>query len=520
MHHKASARPKLILLLLSTALALFFILSRPAPASSSTLPPSVIINEIMYDPEGTDTGFEWIELKNVSSEPVDLKMWSIQIAGKYFIHKFYFPSYTIFPGQIILVGESDLSGLDILTTTLSLPNGGTETDGVRILNKIGNVIDTVLYDSPNINGLQDDNFSVTEDTAPDVSPGHTLARYSDVDTDNSALDFVECSTPTPGDKNTFPPFININLPESVFIYEPVTLDASASYDLDGTIENYTWSITTPAETTEALSGPSPEYIFTNIGTYSLSLTITDNDGLSTSTTTEISAIENPDDPIITPIAAVKALDLKKSVSITATITAPFGSLFEDESYAQDKTGGIRIKAPETLARLLTAGKTYTLSGKTSSTYGEPRIIIERAFPAEKTIIITPASIKIQALNEHLLGKLITTEIDIVSRRDRYLYGETLPNGITPTVYIPESIDLVFPNIKDISTVKITGIVSRYGTTPDGTPKLRIIPRSTDDISFLGSEAVLASTGIPPFHILSYGIPLIAILRSIIISDRP
>ncbi|MDD3614500.1 MAG: lamin tail domain-containing protein, partial [Candidatus Pacebacteria bacterium] len=35
----------------------------------------VIINEIMYDLKGTDSGHEWVEIKNISDQPVDLKNW-------------------------------------------------------------------------------------------------------------------------------------------------------------------------------------------------------------------------------------------------------------------------------------------------------------------------------------------------------------------------------------------------------------------------------------------------------------
>lgn len=37
----------------------------------------VIINEIMYDIEGSDTGLEWIEVLNNGSEPVDLSVWKL-----------------------------------------------------------------------------------------------------------------------------------------------------------------------------------------------------------------------------------------------------------------------------------------------------------------------------------------------------------------------------------------------------------------------------------------------------------
>ena len=38
---------------------------------------SILINEIMYNPLGSDTCFEWIELYNPSSTPVNITGWII-----------------------------------------------------------------------------------------------------------------------------------------------------------------------------------------------------------------------------------------------------------------------------------------------------------------------------------------------------------------------------------------------------------------------------------------------------------
>ncbi|OGG88462.1 hypothetical protein A3H15_03130 [Candidatus Kaiserbacteria bacterium RIFCSPLOWO2_12_FULL_50_28] len=43
----------------------------PAPEPEGT----VVINEIMYDPAGSDSGREWIEIKNEGDSPVDLSGW-------------------------------------------------------------------------------------------------------------------------------------------------------------------------------------------------------------------------------------------------------------------------------------------------------------------------------------------------------------------------------------------------------------------------------------------------------------
>ncbi|MEK9195173.1 MAG: lamin tail domain-containing protein [Patescibacteria group bacterium] len=50
-------------------------------APFSVLASGVVINEVMFDPEGSDTGVEWIELYNGSNEQVDISGWEIYPDG-------------------------------------------------------------------------------------------------------------------------------------------------------------------------------------------------------------------------------------------------------------------------------------------------------------------------------------------------------------------------------------------------------------------------------------------------------
>ena len=44
---------------------------------------SVIISEIMYDPQGTDTDHEWVELYNSGSDAVEItKDWRFVVGGR------------------------------------------------------------------------------------------------------------------------------------------------------------------------------------------------------------------------------------------------------------------------------------------------------------------------------------------------------------------------------------------------------------------------------------------------------
>ena len=165
---------------------------------------TVVINEVMYDPDGADTGYEWIELFNASDETVELENWIIQKAGTAFSDVFTFPPYLLASGEFLLIGESLVPQAQ-LTASLAFQNGGSATDGIRLISNNGQYTDTVLYDEPNTNQLPDDIGVVGESFAPDAGSGKTLARKHDgLDTNMAGDDFFVCSQPTPGTTNVYP----------------------------------------------------------------------------------------------------------------------------------------------------------------------------------------------------------------------------------------------------------------------------------------------------------------------------
>ncbi len=165
---------------------------------------NVVINEVLYDPDGADSGYEWIELYNNSNQTVILQDWTIHKAGTSFGLVYTFPNINIEPNSFLLIGEEFVPDID-LVATLAFQNGGSETDGIRITSADGFYTDTILYDSPNTNELPDDVSNPGVNFAPDVDGGNTLARKHDgEDSNNCELDFFECEVPTPGGVNFYP----------------------------------------------------------------------------------------------------------------------------------------------------------------------------------------------------------------------------------------------------------------------------------------------------------------------------
>lgn len=114
----------------------------------------IIINEIMYDLEGADSGLEWVELKNISNEPIDLTGWKFNDGSNHLLNV---PpknggqgGMIILPqGFAILADKADLflqnhpnfSGI-VIDTAMSLNNTAAT---LRLIDNNGNIVEEVSY---------------------------------------------------------------------------------------------------------------------------------------------------------------------------------------------------------------------------------------------------------------------------------------------------------------------------------------------------------------------------------------
>jgi len=102
------------------------------------------------------------------------------------------------------------------------------------------------------------------------------------------------------------------------IYETVTLNASESYDLDGTIVNYRWDFGDATNGT----GMSITHVYGAEGNYTVTLNVTDNDGLTNSTSKFIIVITNIPTASFTYSPTVPLVD--QIVTFNASLSTPNG----------------------------------------------------------------------------------------------------------------------------------------------------------------------------------------------------
>jgi len=164
----------------------------------------VVINEVEYDSveSGPDAAYEWMELYNNASSPVELAGWTISdnmatdsitsaelstgptmiIPANGFLviaaSEDFYTNYPGFTGDIVFVADGSIGN-------------GLSNDGDRLIlrDSAGTVIDQMSYGT---------DATVFDPSCPGVAAGHSLEREPmGYDTDQ-ASDFVERAFPSPG----------------------------------------------------------------------------------------------------------------------------------------------------------------------------------------------------------------------------------------------------------------------------------------------------------------------------------
>lgn len=161
----------------------------------------VVINEVLYDPSGTDAGKEWVEFFNTNRVPVSLSGFIVQVGSNVFGDAYTFPTGTVVQsGGFLLVGGSSVSNANHVVEFNMLNRGGSgPTAGIRLLTPSvtsNHVVDALLYAPNNSNNLPTDGFG-TNGLGPYANSGQVLARIRvGYDTDH-ASDWMYTASLTP-----------------------------------------------------------------------------------------------------------------------------------------------------------------------------------------------------------------------------------------------------------------------------------------------------------------------------------
>ena len=238
------------------------------------------VNEFHYDNASTDQN-EAVEIAGAAG--TDLTGWSIVAyngnGGK---------SYKTVELSGVITDQQ--GGYGTLNFAVSgLQNGAP--DGFALVNNTGHVIQLLSYEGSMTAvdgvaaGMTSTDVGVVETSSTEV--GHSL-QLAGIGTQYSDFTWQPVAVSTPGVSNNNQTLGEPNLPPVAAFTASCqglgcTFDASASTDAEGSITSYEWDFSDGTTAT----GLNPSYVFADIGQYTVTLSVTDEDGESTQLTMDL-----------------------------------------------------------------------------------------------------------------------------------------------------------------------------------------------------------------------------------------
>ncbi len=233
----------------------------------------IIINEILPNPKDSDQKEEFIELKNLGLENVNLGGWKLSDESSriYTITSKDFTAVTILAGGFFILPREK--------TKIALNN--TEGDAVKLFQPNGGLVDSIKY-----TGSAKENQSYARCPSPGArAPGLPtgsvgLPTGSAELPDCNSNQWVWTTTPTPGRENKItlpnnPPEAVINVKEKAGLGEKIIFDASDSSDPDGDSLSYSWDFGDSGKATQIRTA----HVYQKAGSYKVKLSIEDSGGL-------------------------------------------------------------------------------------------------------------------------------------------------------------------------------------------------------------------------------------------------
>lgn len=178
----------------------------PPPSSTPTVTatpeptvivPEVLINEVFYDPPGSDTGLEWIELINISGASVEMTGWDLKPGSSPY---FTFPDFVLESGQrvVVHVNTDGENTAEELFTGPSSNMGNTSGSVVLFTGTAHSEEDITDFVQYGAGDQTWENLAVSvgiwteDDFAVDVDEGYSLSRDPDATDTNDSADWSQC----------------------------------------------------------------------------------------------------------------------------------------------------------------------------------------------------------------------------------------------------------------------------------------------------------------------------------------
>jgi PKD repeat protein len=246
-----------------------------------------------YDPDGTIMSYSWDFGDGTTSSGATVSH-SYEENGKYTV-------------TLTVVDDDGLVGRQIATATVK---NRAPVASFTVSATVINEKDTVSFDATESYDLDGTIVSYIwgfgdGEAATGIKTNH-MFEYSGVytvtlavtDNDGAAVDVTHTVTVKSSAPNVPPVASFTQSAETVNVGETVSFDASASSDSDGTLVNYSWAFGDGISAT----GVTADHAYSVAGTYTVTLTVTDDDGSTDSTTTAVS-ITTPVVPNQSPVAS-------------------------------------------------------------------------------------------------------------------------------------------------------------------------------------------------------------------------
>lgn len=469
---------------------------------------AVMLNEILPNPVGDDQAGEFIELKNIGEQKINLNNWQLEDASgaKYILNN-----------QDLNIIDIEAKGFFVLKrekTGIALNNIGFES--LKLYNAAGQLVSSLNYEGPAQENQalacdEDLNWQWTNQPTPGTA-NIFKENVNIVENKNNFIGKIVIS-------EVFPNPVGSDNSEWLEIYNADQLEinlknwqlddeegGSAIYKIknDLIIKPGQYLIFPKEETKISFNnsedsfrlltpdGKVIEEIYYEDVQEGFSYARENNQWFWTKTVTpgakniileaseEILENKNlsDDQPIAIELSNLRQLEVGTKVKVNGVVSVGPGILGSQIFYLAGS--GVQVYCYKKDFPKLKIGDLITVSGELADYRGETRIKITQQADIKiikKDQVIPIHQLKIDQINENLEGSLVSIEGQLIESSSGYWYIDDGSGEIK--VYIKSNTGIEKPKVKEGDWLKIIGVVSQYDDD------YRLLPRFQEDIILLG-----------------------------------